>query len=181
MLIDNILQYMQQNPNFKCNVDNVKYEIEFKGCANKKCEDPEINCIYYNQGGYDFIESIDNDDNKIIVYVIPNNYNKIGSLKYLGNFLDLDGSSKEMLHKIKKIYSNENNMVFLHAAFNPKFYCLHFHILRQNKQSKYKRDYDMNEGGTFLQQDMYIDTVINNLEINNNYYKDLNFNLIKSY
>ena len=117
----------------------------------------------------------------IIVYVIPNNYNKPGALKYLGNFLDLDESSKEMLHKIKKIYSNENNMVFLHAAFNPKFYCLHFHILRQNKQSKYKRDYDMNEGGTFLQQDMYIDTVINNLEINNNYYKDLNFNLIKSY
>ena len=30
MLIDNILQYMQQNPNFKCNVDNVKYEIEYK-------------------------------------------------------------------------------------------------------------------------------------------------------
>ena len=71
-------------------------------------------------------------------------------------------------------------MIFLHIAFNPKFYALHFHIVHN---SYYKREYSFDESGSFLVQDMYIDEVINNLETNINYYSNpnLEFDIFKSY
>jgi hypothetical protein len=84
---------------------DLTYENKFIGCATRKCNPFEviINCAYYNIGnsGYDIIESIDNDSHKIILYIVPHNYNykedfiinPVYKTKYLGNILDLDNSS----------------------------------------------------------------------------------------
>ena len=97
--------------------------------------------------------------------------------KYLGNFLDLDESSLSILKEIKKKYTNNDYMFFLHNTKTLRFYCLHFHII---KKGYYKRVYPKTETGIYMIQDMFIDEVINNLTSNINYYKMINYNFLKS-
>ena len=168
-----------QPVNLDCNT--LTYEEKFVGCSIRKCIPFEviINCSYYNIGnsGYNIIESIDNTDNKIILYIVPYNYNKKNNLpKYLGNFLDLDETSLSILNEIKNKYCNNDYLCFLHTTMQFKFYCIHFHII---KKDYYKRVYPIYDSGVYMTQDMFIDEVINNLKCSNNYYKRLNYNLIK--
>ena len=58
-----------------------------------------------------------------------------------------------------------------------RYYTLHFHIV---KKQYYKREFPKIEIGSFIIQDIFIDKVINNIQINNNYYKTLNYNIIKT-
>ena len=146
-----------------------------------------INCAYYNIGnsGYDIIESIDNSVYKIVLYIVPHNYNYSHNFitkpeyrtKYISNFLDLDNSSLSILNEIKKKYSNNDYLCFLHHTLQLRFYCLHFHII---KKENYKRNFPKTERGNFMIQDMFIDEVINNLKSNKNYYKLLKYNIIKT-
>ena len=180
VLITNFIKYMKINSNI-CNINNVTYETKYQGCSLKLCENPYINCIHYDKHGYDIIETIDNHDNKIVLYIIPHNYtSKTHTHKYLGNFVDLDETSLDILKKIKEIYYNSKHIIFLHTAYNPRFNCLHFHIV---KKENYKRDYSANEKGSFIIQDIFIDTLINNIKKNNKYYNnlDINFDLIRTY
>ena len=174
--------YINNKKNNLCNI-NVEYEIEFVGCFKKLCNETEtkINCILFdiNGCGYDFIEIIDNSEKKIVVYVYPHKYKDnetYKTRKYIGNFLDLDKTSLDMLKEIKKMYSSINYLCFLHSTLTPTFYTLHFHI---TSDDNYKRQYPTVEMGSFMLQDIFIDDVINNLKVYENYYKDLNYNLIK--
>ena len=181
--LDNYELYSKSKNQIKCELD---YEEKFTDCEIKLCnlEEIIINCIFYNVNNcnYDFLEFIDNKDQKIVIYVfphigLPEKENEL----YLGNYLDLDGNkptTMRMLKAIKDMYSNENYVCFLHVSISVIFYTLHFHVV-SNKQ--YKRIYPKKEMGGFIIQDMFIDEVINNLKINPNYYKNLNFNLIKQY
>ena len=180
-LIQNVTSYIAmmkaKGESFSKTILN--YEInskEFKKCSKEVCNNPKINYVYVNEQncGYNFIEFIDNDDGKIILYIISNNENS----KQLGNFFDLDETSLLMLKTIKNLYQSKNYMTFLHVAFNPRFYALHFHIVNN---SYYSREYSFEESGSFLIQDMYIDEVINNIESNNNYYSNMKFDIFKSY
>ena len=58
---------------------------------------------------------------------------------------------------LKEIYDNSRHIIFLHTAYNPRFNCLHFHIV---KKENYKREYSANEKGSFIIQDIFIDTLI---------------------
>ena len=198
----NSIKGYQYITGFKKYIDNLKnnkivnldyntltFEKKFTNCSARKCEPYEviINCAYYNIGnsGYDIIENIDNNDNKIILYIVPHNYNHTETFseipeyktKYLGNFLDLDETSLSILNEIKTKYLNNDYVCFLHHTMQLRFYCLHFHII---KKDNYKRNYPKNESGIFIIQDMFIDEVINNLKSNINYYKLLNYNIYKS-
>jgi hypothetical protein len=184
--INNYDTYIRNNKqNNDCN--QIKYEEEFTNCESTICnpEDSIINCIFYNISNckYDFIEFIDIKDNKLVLYIVPHNglnQEEKNSL-YIGNILDLDGSNINMmlmLNIIKNKYSNKNYCCLLHISKTFMYYCLHFHIF---KNDYYKRVYPELEMGNYMIQDMLIDKVINNLEVNKNYYKNLQFNLIKQY
>ena len=169
-----------KNTNLECN--RLTYEYKFTDCELRNCNPNEviINCAYYNIGdsGYDIIESIDNTDNKIVLYIVPHNYNKETNIpKYLGNFLDLDETCLSILKEIKNKYCNNNYLCYLHQTMQLRFYCLHFHII---KKEYYKRNYPKTESGSFMIQDIFIDEIINNLNSNINYYKKLIYNLIKT-
>jgi len=186
--IDNLNN--NQPVNLDCNTLN--FEHKFTDCELRNCYPNEviINCAYYNIGnsGYDIIESIDNSDNKIVLYIVPHNFNynynespnnllPIYKNKYLGNFLDLDFTSLPILYEIKNKYSNNDYLCFLHHTITLRYYCLHFHII---KKEYYKRNYPKKDVGTFMIQDMFIDEIINNLKSNKNYYKIINYNIIKT-
>ena len=173
--------------NIYCNT--LTFEEKYKDCVLSQCSSYEviINCVFYNIGdsGYDIIESIDNIVNKIVLYIVPHNYNYNNNFlikpdyrqKYLGNFLDLEESSLSILNEIKKKYSNNDYLCFIHQTMQLRFYCLHFHII---KKEYYKRNFPKTETGSFMIQDMFIEDVINNIKNNINYYKMLNYNIIKT-
>ena len=162
---------------------------DFWKCIIQDCPNIKINCIFYDVDGcgYDFIESIDHSANKIIVYIVPNKHPKnIKNIKnkYIGNFMDLDIDSLDMLNAFKKKYDSYNCICFLHATITTMFYCLHFHIVKKIDNihdAHYNRIYNDGELGSFIIQDMFLYEIINNLNINNNYYKNTNFSLIKTY
>ena len=54
--------------------------------------------------------------------------------------------------------------------------CLHFHIIPENE---YTRRFPKEEVGTYMSQSININTLINNLLSNSNYYKNSNFSLIR--
>ena len=158
-------------------------------CIVKKCEDSFINCIYYNvnNSGYDIIEKIEKDTNKIILWIIPSfidssiNNNSVNtpvntpitnSIKpYLGNIRSLNKSHIPLLTAIKDLYESRNIICFIHNTINPTFFCLHFHI---TKHDNYKRQFPHYEVGTYIIQDLYIDDIIKKLEVNSNYF--INYN-----
>ena len=164
----------------KCH-NRLDYEKVFKGCGMKDCgTNSNINCAYYNINncGYDFIETIDNPSNKIVIYILPTNLNTINvqTHKYLGNIADLDNDSKLMLNELYKLYSNKKYNIFLHTITNTTFFCLHFHII---KTDNYKREKHFIEKGTYIIQDIFIEDIIKNLNINSNYYKNSNYSVIR--
>ena len=149
-----------------------------------------VNYIHknYKNCGYDFIEIIDNQldkkHQKITVYVCPSNlFDKSipQTYKYLNNFMDLESSHIEMLTYLKKLYYNDKYNCYVHQTTTIYFSCLHFHILKKNDSSLYKRDYSKLESGSYLIQDLNLYELINNLKINPNYYKKYNYSLIKDY
>ena len=180
----NYNEYKKTNKQKECLIE--KYEEKFTNCEMRLCNPEEIiiNCIFYNVNNcnYDFLEFIDNKDQKIVIYVfphigLPEKENEL----YIGNYLNLDGNKPTtmlMLNAIRNMYSNENYVCFLHITITPIFNTLHFHIV---SNEHYKRIFPKKEMGGYMIQDMFIDDVINNLEINPNYYKNLNFNLLKQY
>jgi hypothetical protein len=180
--LDYYKDYYLHDKQIECKLD---YNENFTGCTVKMCDPVDkINCIFYNVNkcNYDFLEFIDNKEQKIVIYILPH----IGlptkeNELYIGNYLDLDGNKPTtmiMLHAIKYMYSNNNYICFLHITKTPLYNTLHFHVV-SNKH--YKRIFPEKEMGGYMIQDMFIDEVINNLEVNPNYYKNLNFNLIKQY
>jgi hypothetical protein len=190
ILIKNFYKnYKNNDKNILLYEDNKK---TFKKCSEEEC-DTYINYIFKHnetQCNYDFIESIDDDSQKIIVYVCPsylfdksylnNNINNKSKkiVKYLNNFMELDDTSIPMLKAIKNIYENDNNECFVHHTPTPYFSCLHFHIIKKNL---YKRNYSKLEKGSFLIQDLHISDLINNITINSNYYLNYDYSLIKDY
>ena len=176
----------------ECNT-SVKYDDSFFPC-NKilNCNPQEtINCIHINIDNckYNFIEKIDNNLNKIIVYILPygmnmNNfedYRESNELKinnpYLSNNRDLDDRSIHMLNKLQELYVNNNKILcFLHQTSSHEFMCLHFHIIPEDE---YKRRFPKEEVGTYMSQSININTLINNILSNSNYYKNSNFSLIR--
>ena len=154
-----------------------KNDEHYWSCIKQTCN-YLINYIYYDNDyikcGYDIIESIDKNEDKITLWVYPS----VIKSKYLGNFMDLDKSSLLLLNKIKKLYANNNYICFVHNTSNIIFYCLHFHII---KKKNYDRDYMANNKGSFLIQDLYLENIINNIINYNNYYIQSNFNIIKGY
>ena len=179
--IEGLKKYNEKSINSEC--INITYEPKFNDCAVNICnsENVIINCAYYNLNncGYDFIEYINPIyNNKLVIYIVPHKYNEQENKpKYLGNFLDFDNTSLPMLIEFKKKYVNENNVCFLHHTMQLRYYTLHFHIV---KKQYYKREFPKIEIGSFIIQDIFIDKVINNIQINNNYYKTLNYNIIKT-
>ena len=164
----------------KCH-NRLDYEKVFKGCGIKDCgTNSNINCVYYNINncGYDFIETIDNPSNKIVIYILPTNLNTINKQthKYLGNIADLDNDSKLMINELYKLYSNKKYNIFVHIINNTGFYCLHFHIIIKDN---YKREKHFTEKGTYIIQDIFIEDIIKNININSNYYKNSNYSIIR--
>ena len=178
ILLDN---FYINNKNFDKN--KIKYDDKkFPDCITQSCI-TNVNYIFKNietNCGYDFIEVIDDEQQKLTVYVYPSylhdEYTTIRT-KYLGNFMDLEYTSISMLEKIEQFYCNNNNICFVHQTLTPYYNCLHFHI---TKKDLYKREYSKLDKGSFLLQDIYISELINNLKINKNYYRDYNYSLIKS-
>ena len=167
-----------ENKNYNHN-NEIYYKDTLTNCSKiLNCGDAYINYCYYNNDGYDFIEFIDNKDNKLVVYILPTNLNtNLQTKKYLGNILDLDETSLNMLKIFKNIYGKTKNFIcFLHQTVNPKFFCIHFQITINNK---YKRIYPLEEMGSYMIQDVFIDNIINNIEINKNYYKNYNCAFIR--
>ena len=96
---------------------------------------------------------------------------------YLGNNRDLDERSIPMLIELQKIYvNNKKFLCFLHQTSSPEFMCLHFHIIPEDE---YKRSFPKEEAGTYMSQSININTLLNNIKINSNYYKNSNFSLIR--
>ena len=180
ILIDN---YLNRSNIYK---DKIKI-IEFNpilltdNCNIVKCDNDKIfiNHVYYdddNSCGYNIIETF--YDNRIIIWILPSNLNTSKQThKYLGNFLHLNKTSLPILEKINKLYINNNYICFLHIALSAQFHCLHFHILQ--KQQIYERKYPYQDRGTVIIQEHYLNNIINNIKINNNYYEKINYNILK--
>ena len=141
-----------------------------------------IQCIYYNINncGYNFIEIIDYFANQHTVYVIPIDEDPenqiITSSNYLCNFTHLNEKHINMLTELKNIYSIKNKLCFIHQdIFMPTFNCLHFHIIDDDN---YIRKYPKYQFGTYILQDIYIDKLINNINLSKTYYYNYNIKLI---
>ena len=57
------------------------------------------------------------------------------------------------------------------SIINTMFNCLHFHVIEKDN---YVRKFPKVISGSFILQDIYINTLINNIKFNNNYYKNFN-------
>ena len=177
------------NNNKNLNPNKLIYEDNkdiFNDCVKILCNSP-INYIWknYENCGYDFIENIDNEQQKLTVYICPSylfDKSVEKNVKYLNNFMDLEDSHIEMLKAFQNLYYNDNYNCFIHQTLAPYFSCLHFHIIKKElkKEELYKRNYSNMELGSFLIQDTYISELINNLTINQNYYRAYNYSLIKN-
>ena len=185
ILVQNFNKIIKNNdPNRKFDDPNkIMYEDNktiFHDCIKEKTCNPSINYIHknYNNCGYDFIEVIDDFENKLVIYIYPHQFKDIESKKFLCNFMYLESSHIDMLKGLQKLYYNENYNCFVHHTLSPYFSCLHFHIIKKNL---YKRDSPRIEKGSFLIQDIYILELINNLIIDKNYYIKYNYSLIKEY
>ena len=134
-----------------------------------------LNCIFINveDCGYDFLEFINIEDNKLLILIFPNE-NKKSFI--LGNFMNLDINSNKMLIALKNKYYNDNYLFFMHYQLALKNYTLHLHII---KKDYYKRPFpEMElELGSFILKALYFDKLINFYNAQTNYYKDLNKNL----
>jgi len=183
--INEFIKYKKSKLNLDC--DKINYEDSYTQCSLQICIPNEviINCVFFNlnNSGYDIIESIDNDSNKIVLYIVPHNYNYKDDFlknpeyrtKYLGNILDLDDTSLPILYELKKKYANKTNLCFIHYTNTLFFYTLHFHIIPEDK---YKLIYPKLENGQNIIQDLFIDKIINNIKANKNFYLELNLELI---
>jgi hypothetical protein len=178
------------NSNKNLNPNKLIYEDNkdiFNDCVKILCNSP-INYIWknYKNCGYDFIENIDNEQQKLTVYVCPSylfDKSVEKNVKYLNNFIDLEDSHIEMLKAFQNLYYNDNYNCFIHQTLGPYFSCLHFHVIKKElkKEELYKRNYSNMELGSFLIQDIYISELINNITINSKYYINYNYSLIKDY
>ena len=167
------------NDKITCN-NRLVYEETFKGCTKKDCEGNSfINCVHYNinECGYNFVEIIDNHAHKIVIHIIPSNLDTNKQThKFLGNITDLDTNSKQMITELYNLYKNKNMLIFCHVVSNPEYICLHFHII---KTDIYNREKHFTNKGSYMFQDIFIEDIINKLNINSNYYKTSNFKIIR--
>ena len=177
----------------------IKYDDKFPPCDKElNCSPQEsINCVYINIGncGYNFVEKIDNSANKLVVYIVPygmeinkedntNNFEEYkdsrnSRVKYpfLSNNRDLDDRSIPMLTELLNLYVNNKKILcFLHQTSNAVFMCLHFHIIPEDE---YRRRFPKEEVGIYISQSIDVNTLINNLTLNSDYYKNSNFSLIR--
>ena len=81
-----------------------------------------------------------------------------------------------MINELNTLYSNNQYNIFAHIILNTTFFCLHFHII---KTDYYNREKHFTQKGTYIIQDIFIKDIINNLNINSNYYKNSNYMIIK--
>ena len=137
-----VLQNYLKTYGHKYNKKNIMYNknsTHFADCVKIKDCTNITNYLHLNQNncGYDFIESIDDKQGKITIYIYPSK-NTTTQTKYLGNYMDLDKSSIPMLKSLILLYLyNDDYVIFLHKTITIWFYCLHFHII---KKSQYKRE-----------------------------------------
>jgi len=188
-----IVQSLLANKNYLLeNITNdniISYEtdfIKFKNCIDNFCENISINYIFYNVNdcGYDFIEIIDTNANKLTVFIVPTKKQTVKKGKYIGNFLNLDYESLPMLKEFKNIYNSYECVCFLHTTLTTTFFCLHFHIIKKidfTHNINYNRIYNFNNFGSFIIKDIYINDIINNLNTNKNFYINTDYCLIKAY
>ena len=134
-----------------------------------------LNCVFINVDncGYDFLEFINIEDNKLLILIFPNK-----KLKYsiLGNFMSLNTSSSKMLLALKNKYYNNNYLFFMHYQLVFKNYTLHLHII---KKDYYKRPFPQMEleMGSFILKALYFDKLFNFYNTKTDYYQQLNKNL----
>jgi hypothetical protein len=157
------------------------YDIKLNSCAKQICspEEAVLNYVVYNSNDckYDILEIINNDKNKILLYVFPSIIlsEEEEKIYYIRSFLDLNEKSLPMLKEIKKLYVKDNYLCFLHLSSKVMYNVLHFHLIKKNN---YLLNYPEIEKGGFIIQNIHIETIINNLEINKYYYNNLEYNLI---
>lgn len=183
-IVKNFLEdkYYNDAENYKNNLycnNRLYYSNKFTGCDTKMCDDSYINCVYYNINncGYDFIETIDNQLNKIVIYIIPSNLNTTNQThKFLSNINDVDFNSKQMIFELDKLYLSKNSIIYTHTFPNIIYFCLHFHIINTDN---YKREKHFTEKGTYIIQDIFTTDIIKNLNTNSNYYRNSNYSVIR--
>ncbi len=183
-IVKNFLEdtYYNNAENYKNNLycnNRLYYSNKFTGCDSKICNDSYINCVYYNINncGYDFIETIDNQLNKIVIYIIPSNLNTTNQThNFLSNINDVDFNSKQMIFELDKLYLSKNSLIFTHTFPNIIYFCLHFHIINTDN---YKREKHFTEKGTYIIQDIFTTDIIKNLNTNSNYYRNSNYSVIR--
>jgi len=168
--------------------DRYKNEAQTFTNENKKCniieqfKSDKLNCVYknINDCGYDFWEFFNIEKNHLIINVVPNSESM--DTPYLGNFMDLDGNKTQilkMLNEIVTLYLNNNNMCFLHTTITIQNNILHFHVVK--KTDNYNREFSNQENQVFILQALHINTIITNIKNNKLYYKNIDYNKLKTY
>ena len=172
----------------------IKYVVEAHAFAfntpTKSCDKIEtpfksnkINCVYKNRDGcgYDFWEFFNVEKNHLIINIVPIIENE--ETPYLSNFMDLDGNNDnilKMLNAIVNLYlNNNNNMCFLHTSITIQNNILHFHVVK--KTDNYTREFSNQENQVFILQALHINTIITNITNYKLYYKNINYNKLKTY
>jgi len=160
----------------------------------------KINKIYFNPENcrYIFIEMFRGKYKKVI-WVVPlfatsgryidenrnpefeelcNSYPSITKLlydelpKYLSNFKDFRKNHIGMLLEIKKIYDlNKYNISCSLQSHGSIYNCLHFHLLDKNS---YENKLSVNNKGSRLIAQLFLEKIINYLQFNDKYYQNFN-------
>jgi len=150
-----------------------------------------INRIYFNPNNcrYNFIELYSGKLKKV-VWVVPiqsTSYEHINEEElfnndfimdkpiFIRNFTDLNNNHINMLTEFKNIYSSKYYCELNTQTTQPLFNCMHIHLL--NNKETYKNDLTKNKGSRSILQ-LSIQTILNNLDFNNNYYNKYDLDIL---
>ena len=184
LYIENRNLYIKKQ-NINCN--NIRiFMDEFKNDLN--INKLIMNCAFINidDCGYDFWEIINTKENKLLVFIIPHNYNyktdydtnPIYKTKYLGNFFDLDNTSIKLLEILQNKYYNKGYLCFFRYTLTMKNNTLHLHIIKEDYYYNVFFQKNRLEMSSFLLQSINLKSLLNNIKITNLYYNNINNNII---
>ena len=116
----------------------------------------------------------------MLIFIVP--VEESIETPYLGTILDLNGSTiqiKNMLNELINMYMNEKYTCFFHNTIIVLNNTLHLHVII--KKNNYIRNFSSTENQLVEHlQAINIKTVIKNLNINNLYYNNINFSIIRT-
>ena len=172
--------------------DKYLYSL-YEGLENNK---RKLNRIYFNPNncGYtliDICEKLEFGEFKSVIWVVPLNatFNEtmneeydniflkvkyIGN--YIGNFIYLNNNHINMINQVKKRYFIKETFCNVNIqSKSPSNFCLHFHIL---KKIEYKSKFSYFEQGSRIYAMLDLNTILNNINLFNEYYNLLDINII---